>query len=137
MNVADGTSARLTHYSQFEIGVLGRWRKNEAFVRPFSEKDSAEVHLLLGLPWLHTVCAKIWIKELIIEIGDPEIREGFVKIQGPIFVESSEHKLVLCPKKNRREFYVDLGSEESESNSDSEEESSDYGNLSELFEEGR
>lgn len=57
-NVADGTSARLTHYSQFEIGVFGIWRKVEAFVRPFSGKDNAEVQLLLGLPWLHTVCAK-------------------------------------------------------------------------------
>ncbi|KAI0991705.1 hypothetical protein K3495_g16482, partial [Podosphaera aphanis] len=54
MNVADGTSARLTHYAQFEIGVLGIWRKVEAFVRPFSDKNADEVHLLLGLPWLHT-----------------------------------------------------------------------------------
>ncbi|KAI0992206.1 hypothetical protein K3495_g15980, partial [Podosphaera aphanis] len=72
MNVADGTSARLTHYSQFEIGVLGIWRKVEAFVRPFSERNADEIHLLLGLPWLHTVCAKISVKESMIEIGDPE-----------------------------------------------------------------
>ncbi|RKF76093.1 hypothetical protein GcM1_229024 [Golovinomyces cichoracearum] len=55
MNVADGTSARFTHYSQFEIGVLGVWRKVEVFVRPFSKRNSGEVHLLLGLPLLHTV----------------------------------------------------------------------------------
>ncbi|POS81969.1 hypothetical protein EPUL_005212, partial [Erysiphe pulchra] len=51
MNVVDGTSARLTHYSQFEIGVLGVWRQVDAFVRPFSSRNSGEIHLLLGLPW--------------------------------------------------------------------------------------
>ncbi|KAI0997557.1 hypothetical protein K3495_g10633 [Podosphaera aphanis] len=29
MNVADGTSSQLTHYSEFEIRVLGVWRKVE------------------------------------------------------------------------------------------------------------
>ncbi|RKF60164.1 hypothetical protein OnM2_053030, partial [Erysiphe neolycopersici] len=32
MNVADGSSARLTHYAEFEVGVHGIWRKVEAFV---------------------------------------------------------------------------------------------------------
>ncbi|RKF60580.1 hypothetical protein OnM2_049057, partial [Erysiphe neolycopersici] len=132
MNVADGTSARLTHYSQFEIGVLGVWRQVEAFVRPFSSRDSGEIHLLLGLPWLHTVCAKIWIKESIIEIGDPERGEKVVKIQGPIFMESEKHKLVLCPKIKKQVSYVDESSEESEEDDTDDEESSDE-DISGLF----
>lgn len=137
MNVADGTSARLTHYSQFEIGVLGIWRKVEAFVRPFSGKDTTEVHLLLGLPWLHTVCAKLWIKESIIEIGDPERGEKCVKIQGPVFVESEEHKLVLCPGRKKEMVYVESSSDDSEdSDSEISDESSDDDSLSDIFEEG-
>ncbi|KAI0992993.1 hypothetical protein K3495_g15191, partial [Podosphaera aphanis] len=125
MNVADGTSARLTHYAQFEIGVLGVWRKVEAFVRPFSARNSEEVHLLLGLPWLHTVCAKIWIKESIIEIGDPERGEKMVKIQGPVFEESREHKLVLCPKRKKQVTYAESSSEESDDEDTDDESSSD------------
>ncbi|KAI0997162.1 hypothetical protein K3495_g11025 [Podosphaera aphanis] len=105
INVADGTSARLTHHSQFEIGVLGIWRKVEAFVRPFSDRNADEVDLLLGLPWLHTVCAKIWVGKSIIEIGDPERGEKILKIQGPIFVEGGEQKLVLCPRLGK-ELYL-------------------------------
>lgn len=118
MNVADGSSAKLTHYSQFEIGVLGIWPKVEAFVRPFSDDNREEVHLLLGLPWLHTVDAKIRIKDSIIRIGDKEKGEKLVDIKGPKLVESEGHKLVLCQNKNARldDF------EESESSSDESEE---------------
>lgn len=58
MNVADESSARLTLYAEFEEGVHGIWRKVEAFVRPLSEENKEDVHLLLGLPWLFTVDAK-------------------------------------------------------------------------------
>ena len=114
-NVADGTSARLTHYSEFEIGVLGVWRKIEAFVRPFSASNSDEVHLLLGMPWLHAVDAKIRIRESIIEIGDNQKGETVVKIQGPKFVESESHRLVLCPKNKGDE---NITSEDEDSTSD-------------------
>ncbi|POS85900.1 hypothetical protein EPUL_002307 [Erysiphe pulchra] len=121
MNVADGTSARLTHYSQFEIRVLGIWRKVEAFVRPFSGKDTTEVHLLLG----------------VIEIGDPERGEKCVKIQGPVFVESEEHKLVLFPGRKEEMVYVESSSDDSEDpDSENSDESSDDDSLSDIFEEG-
>ncbi|KAI0991392.1 hypothetical protein K3495_g16795 [Podosphaera aphanis] len=74
------------------------------------------------------------VKESIIEIGDQERGEKLVKIQGPIFVEGGEHKLVLCPKRKRKVVFVESSSEESEEDEDSEEEdSSDDESLSELF----
>ncbi|KAI0997730.1 hypothetical protein K3495_g10460 [Podosphaera aphanis] len=136
MNVADGTSARLTHCSRFEIGVLGIWRTVEAFVRPFSERNANEVHILLGLPWLHTVCAKIWVKESIIEIDDPERGEKIVKIQGPILIEGDEHKLVLCPKTKKSVMLEDMSSDDSEEDTDTTDDySSDDEDLSELFDD--
>jgi hypothetical protein len=81
MHVADGTSAELTHYAVFEIGVRGIWRKIEAFVRPYGGPE--ELHLLLGMPWLHTVDAKFFIRESVIELGDVKRGEQIVKIQGP------------------------------------------------------
>ncbi|KAI0998241.1 hypothetical protein K3495_g9953 [Podosphaera aphanis] len=134
MNVVDATSTRLTHYSQFEIGVLGIWRKVEAFVRPFSDRNADEVHLLLGLPWLHTVCAKIWVKKSIIEIGDTERGETVVKIPGPIFVEGDVHKLVLCPKTKRNvKFEEDISDDSDEDTDTDDEDSSDDEDLSDLF----
>ncbi|RKF63464.1 hypothetical protein OnM2_025123 [Erysiphe neolycopersici] len=97
MNVADVTSAQLSHYASFELGVLGVWRKVEAFVRPFNKDNCWDIHLLLGMPWLHAVDARIRIRGLIIEISDSAIGEKIMKIKGPKFVESEKHKLVLCP----------------------------------------
>ncbi|POS82380.1 hypothetical protein EPUL_006396, partial [Erysiphe pulchra] len=125
MNVADGTSAELTHYSEFEIGVLGVWRKIEAFVRPFTTSNIDEVHLLLGLPWLHAVDAKIKIRESIIEIGDIQKGENVVNIEGPQFVESESHKLVLCPKNKRKTQPLDYQETSSEESEDSPYDSGD------------
>ncbi|POS83490.1 hypothetical protein EPUL_004983, partial [Erysiphe pulchra] len=96
MNVADGSSARLTHYAELKIGVHGIWRRVEAFVRLFSEDNKEDIHLLLGLPWLFTVDAKIKIKDSLIEIGDVERGEEIKEIKGPKFVGSEGHKLILC-----------------------------------------
>ncbi|POS82297.1 hypothetical protein EPUL_004696, partial [Erysiphe pulchra] len=70
MNVADGRSAKLTHCCTLTIGVLGVWRKVDAFVGPYDESNKTEVHLLIGLPWLHGVDAKIHIRASKIELGD-------------------------------------------------------------------
>ncbi|KAI0997508.1 hypothetical protein K3495_g10678 [Podosphaera aphanis] len=80
MNVADGTSAQLTHYATIEIGALGIWKKVEAFVRPFGKENERDIHLLLGMPWLRAVDAKIRIRDSIIEIGDSERGETVMKI---------------------------------------------------------
>ncbi|KAI0996300.1 hypothetical protein K3495_g11879, partial [Podosphaera aphanis] len=139
MNVADGSSSRLTHYSEFEIGVCGIWRKIEAFVRPSWEKDADEIHLLLGLPWLHSVDAKIEIRDSRIEIGDKSRGESVETIQGPKFIESSQHKLVLYPvnsesKESRKEVEESSDdSGESEMDSEEDEDSSDDEDFSDIF----
>lgn len=48
MNVTDRISAKLTHYSEFEIEVLSMLKK-KAFERPFTSKNVDGVHLLLGM----------------------------------------------------------------------------------------
>ncbi|RKF80392.1 hypothetical protein GcM1_193012 [Golovinomyces cichoracearum] len=73
-------------------------RKVEVFVRPFLSENIDDVHLILGIPWLHEVNAIIRIKRSIIEIGDPERGERVIKLQGPEFITSEHHKLVLYPR---------------------------------------
>ncbi|KAI0994824.1 hypothetical protein K3495_g13357 [Podosphaera aphanis] len=137
MNVADGTSAKLTHYSEFFIGILGIWRKIAAFFRPFAGKGSEEIHLLLGLPWFHAVDAKLRIKDSIIEIGDVTRGEVVTKIQGPKFMESDKYKLVLCPDNRSDQISMSDGdssddTEDSDEESESDDDSED-GDLSALF----
>ncbi|RKF80145.1 hypothetical protein GcM1_196026 [Golovinomyces cichoracearum] len=81
MNVADGSSTRLTYYSIFEIGVSVIWRKVKAFVRPCSKENIDDVHLLLGMPWPHAVDAKINIRESTIEVCDQQKGEMRIKVQ--------------------------------------------------------
>lgn len=57
MNVVDGRSAKLTHCCTLMIRVLGVWRSAEAFVKPFDKGNEKDVHLFLGLIWLHNVDA--------------------------------------------------------------------------------
>ncbi|KAI6245779.1 hypothetical protein HI914_06265 [Erysiphe necator] len=103
MNVANGTSSPHKYFTSFQINVLGISRHVEAFVRPWNSSNEQEFHLLLGLPWLHDANAKIYIRDSIIKIGDPNRSEKIVQIQGPEFTQSSYHKLILHPKqpKNR------------------------------------
>ncbi|POS81973.1 hypothetical protein EPUL_006544, partial [Erysiphe pulchra] len=136
MNVADGTSAELTHYAEFEIGVLGIWRRIEAFVRPFNEKNIHEVHLLLGMPWLHAVDAKIRIRESIIETGDTQRGEKVVKVEGPQFIESELHKLVLCPKEDIKSQPVEFHEASSEDSDESLYDSDSDDSLSDAESEG-
>ncbi|RKF55793.1 hypothetical protein OnM2_086045 [Erysiphe neolycopersici] len=102
MNVTDGTSTEFTHYVEFDIGVLGIWRRVEAFVISFIASNVDEVHLLLGMLWLHAVDAKIRIRESIIEIVNIRNGENVINAEGPQFIESESHKLVLSPKKETK-----------------------------------
>ncbi|POS82059.1 hypothetical protein EPUL_005888, partial [Erysiphe pulchra] len=121
MNVADGRSAKLTHCCTLTIGVLGVWRKVDAFVRPFDESNKTEVHLLLGMPWLHSVDAKIHIRASKIELGDVKRGEKVVELRGPQFTESTNHKLILRPKLVHEEEEEEDSSDcSSESNSESD-----------------
>ncbi|RKF60417.1 hypothetical protein OnM2_051053 [Erysiphe neolycopersici] len=110
MNVADGRAAKLTHCCTLTIGVLGIWRTVEAFVRPFDKGNETDLHLLLGMPWLHSVDAKIFIRASKIELGDVKRGEDIKELKGPQFTESTHNKLILRPK-------LGLGEEEEEDSS--------------------
>lgn len=69
----------------FELRV---WRELEAFEWPINNDIFRDIQLLLGMPWLHTVDAKIRIRDSIIKIGYSSIGEKIMKIKGPKFVES-------------------------------------------------
>ncbi|RKF59435.1 hypothetical protein OnM2_060038 [Erysiphe neolycopersici] len=81
MNVANGTSSPLKYFTSFRINVLGISRNVEAFVRPWNAQNEEELHLLLGLPWLHDANAKIYIRDSIIEIGDPDRSENVLQVK--------------------------------------------------------
>jgi hypothetical protein len=98
MNTADGNSSPLSAYTTFMMGVNGIWRRVFAFIRPVSKGNEGELFLLLGLPWLDDVDAKIHIRQSAIEIGDRSIGEKPITLQGPVFVPSKEHRLILHPK---------------------------------------
>ncbi|KAI0996884.1 hypothetical protein K3495_g11298 [Podosphaera aphanis] len=99
MKTADGGVSELSHFVSFKIGVFGIWRKIDAFIRPTQRKNNElDLNLLLGLPWLHAVNARIYIRESRITIEDPGINEQVLAIQGPTFFQSNTHKLILYPK---------------------------------------
>ncbi|POS82108.1 hypothetical protein EPUL_006661 [Erysiphe pulchra] len=105
MNTADGNATELSHFVSFRIGVCGIWRRIDAFVRPvFKKGGELDLHLLLGLPWLHEVNASIYIRDSKIILGDSQMKEQVVEIQGPKFAASDSHKLVLYPKSNKIAF---------------------------------
>lgn len=86
MNTADGGATELSHFVSFRIGVCGIWRRIDAFVRPVVKKGGElDLHLLLGLPWLHEVNASIYIRDSKIIVGDSRLKEQIVEIQGPKF----------------------------------------------------
>jgi hypothetical protein len=99
MNTADGNSSPLELYTTFQMGVLGIWRSVYAFIRPETKGvNSLELGLILGLPWLDDVDAKIRIRASTIDIGDIGIGEKIAQIKGPVFVPSGQHRLILHPK---------------------------------------
>ncbi|KAI0995222.1 hypothetical protein K3495_g12960, partial [Podosphaera aphanis] len=100
MMTADGSSSQLTEFCKLHNCTQGVWRRIWCFIRPGTH-DGGDLHLLLGLPWLNDVDAKIFIRSSYIEIGDTAAGDNLTKIQGPIFVPSIKHRLVLLPKDPR------------------------------------
>jgi hypothetical protein len=99
MDTADGNESSLAAYTTFSMGVTGIWRRVHAFIRPEpKEGKKGELSLLLGLPWLNDVDAKFDIRQSRIDIGDTKAGERIVSLQGPMYVPSKQHKLVLHPK---------------------------------------
>lgn len=99
MNTADGIATELSHFVSFRFGVRGIWRHVVVFVPPVvKKKGELDLYLLLGLPWLHQVSASIFTRDLKIILGDPQLKEQVVEIQGPKLAASNTHKLILYPK---------------------------------------
>jgi hypothetical protein len=92
INTADGKSTPLSLYVRLTFGAIGIWRTIECFVRPGIKGDIA---LLLGLPWLHSVKAVIYVQDSLIQIGDPKWGEEIRSIQTPLFSPSQNQKLLL------------------------------------------
>ncbi|RKF62142.1 hypothetical protein OnM2_035106 [Erysiphe neolycopersici] len=127
MNVANGTSSPLKFFSSFRINVMGISRNVEAF-------NEKELNLLLGLPWLHDANAKIYMRDSIIEIGDPDRSENVLKVKGPEFTQSSQNKLILHLKTPKSKDFRMNCSDSSSEDSDESESESDISLNDELFE---
>jgi hypothetical protein len=78
---------------KFEFGCKGIWRTVYAFILPDSKNKSR--HLLLGLPWLHSIRVILDIPASTIQIGDPNIGKNITLIQEPKFKESISYNLIL------------------------------------------
>ena len=84
--VANGDSTELKSWVKFWVEVSGIQREMWAFVTP---KDNPNVSLLLGLPWLRSVDAKLFIQKKEIHIGDSKKGEAVSQI--PCSITSSEY----------------------------------------------
>ena len=130
INTADGSSSALTHFVTFWLSVLGIWRKVDAFIRLYDrEAAPKDLHLLLRLLQLELVDAKIGVRDCCIEIGNTKRGEKVVIVQGPKFVPSLHHSLVLYPSRPKQDSAAptpvhvvneEPGLEESKSDSSSE-----------------
>jgi hypothetical protein len=65
------------------------------FILPDSKNKGK--HLLLGLPWFHSIRVILDIPTSTIQIGDPDINKKTILIQEPKFKESISHNLILYP----------------------------------------
>jgi hypothetical protein len=106
MKTADSNSSPLAKYMKFEFGCKGIWRTVYTFISPDSKNKNR--HLLLGLPWLHSVRAVLDILISTIQIGDPDINKKPILIQGPKFKESISHNLIFYPMATQYKHAVEL-----------------------------
>jgi hypothetical protein len=80
MSTAGMGKQALSHWTHFFISVAGIEREIWAFVRPVAGK---RLSLLLGLPFLESVDAKLHIRNEIIELGDAARGETVVMLKTP------------------------------------------------------
>ncbi len=95
LTLANGGEVGLLEYCIFTYVVAGIWRRISAFIRPDNRKIPSEIHLLLGMLWLHSVDAVINIRAGTISIRDSALGEEKQLIRGPLFVESKHYGLAL------------------------------------------
>ncbi|KAI0996638.1 hypothetical protein K3495_g11544 [Podosphaera aphanis] len=99
MVTADGNSTPLLEFVKCTVGIGGVWRTIYAFKRPEILGKTDPTHLLLGLPWLFSVDARINIWQFTLEIGDTtKARERRVCVQTPVWEPQEQQKLILMPR---------------------------------------
>lgn len=103
MRTADQKDTLLHHWVWLSIIVEGVQRDIRCFVSPrvISKNESGQIEqlsLILGLPWLYSVDARISIRQSEIMIGDKDIGENVRAVQGPQLVFCKEHNLLMYPK---------------------------------------
>ncbi|PPJ53210.1 hypothetical protein CBER1_11916 [Cercospora berteroae] len=84
MTVADGTYSELRHFVVFNLVVEGIVRKVWALYCPSkNQAGNHAVALLLGVPYLTLVSAKIDVRANYIDIGDATAGEPIVRVHAP------------------------------------------------------
>ena len=103
MRTADHREAVLQHYVVLRLSVEGIVRDIKCFVAPELPHTTASgqteyLSLILGLPWLYSVDARISIRQSTIMIGDATIGEKVRSVVGPELVFCKDHNLLMYPK---------------------------------------
>ena len=125
MGLANGSHHDLTHWVKFHVAVGPVHRQVWSFVCP---QESKGLSLLLGLPWLNSVNARIHVRDKEIFIGDHAKGEETVKMTVPLMQSRrAKPEPVVAPSADPDDNLSDSGESdtsstesESESESDSE-----------------
>ena len=130
MSVANGDSTELKSWVKFWVEVSGIQREMWAFVTP---KENPNVSLLLGLPWLRSVDAKLFIQKKEIHIGDTKKGETVSQIpcsttvsEGTQFQASKKEKIVVDESSEEEDTENNVGDSSSEEESDEEPSDQDF-----------
>lgn len=121
IRTADQRRISLEHYITLCVGAQDIWRTVTCFVLPEEGPGTlgkAQLQLLLGLPWLYAVNARIDVRDCSIEIGDPDVGEKPTRVQGTELVFCKDHNVLLYPQRALRQQQLE-GSEAEEESSES------------------
>ncbi|OJD10104.1 hypothetical protein ACJ73_09936 [Blastomyces percursus] len=132
MRTATKVESLLHFWAEVHVGVEGIWRKVPCFVSSSPRRTALALNdLLLGIPWLFDVNAKMDIRRGSLIIGDTEKKEPRVTVQGPELVFARGTKILMLPSRllpdgrKGKARYEPIEDDPIESE-ESEEEGSDY-----------
>ncbi|OJD23606.1 hypothetical protein ACJ73_05042 [Blastomyces percursus] len=98
MKTATKVESLLHFWAEIDIAVEGIWRKVPCFVSSSPKRTAiASNDLLLGIPWLFDVNARMDIRRGALIIGDPEKGESRVIVQGPELVFAKGTNILMLP----------------------------------------
>ncbi|PGG95345.1 hypothetical protein GX51_08274 [Blastomyces parvus] len=97
MKTATKVETILHHWVELDVAVEGVWRKADCFVAPTLKKSVIEIDLLLGIPWLYDVNARLDIRRGALVIGDTDKGEARTIVQGPELVYAPDTKILMYP----------------------------------------